>query len=110
MRDRGREVYDYLADLVKREAIPPLRAGGDDAHTKLKGGIVLVGWSLGTVSMTTLLAYAPSFQSDSDVQLSKWVRRVVLYGASSQTKCAADAAGIDTDRTWCDDCRQSPPP
>ncbi|PIL33253.1 hypothetical protein GSI_04703 [Ganoderma sinense ZZ0214-1] len=42
LRERGREVYDYLVDLVKREAIPPTRAEGDDA----RGGIVLVGWSV----------------------------------------------------------------
>ncbi len=75
LRDRGRELYDYLVDLVKREAIPPIRAEGDDT----RGGIILAGWSLGTVSMTTFLANAPSF--NSDIQLSKWVRRVVLYGA-----------------------------
>ncbi|KAI0628897.1 hypothetical protein C8Q77DRAFT_1067320 [Trametes polyzona] len=73
MRDRGREIYDYLVDFVRRERIPPARGN--------KGGIVIVGWSLGVTFITALLANV-AFFPEADVQLSKYVRRVVLYDGS----------------------------
>ena len=75
MRERGGEVYDYVLDLVKRDRIPPVH--GDGRSTK--GGIVIAGWSLGAIWALAFIAHAPSF-SDSDVNLSQYVRRVVLHG------------------------------
>ncbi|KAL7284812.1 hypothetical protein ACG7TL_002122 [Trametes sanguinea] len=48
MRDRGRELYDFLVDYVQREDVPP--ANGNE------GGIIVVGWSLGSVWINALLA------------------------------------------------------
>ncbi|TBU29253.1 Alpha/Beta hydrolase protein [Dichomitus squalens] len=77
MRDRARELYDYLVDLIQSEDIPLSRTEGEDA----RGGIILVGWSFGSVWATAFLAHAPSFHSD--IHLSKWVRRVVFYDSSA---------------------------
>ena len=73
-RARARELYDYLVALVKREDIPSARGKGKAAT----GGIVLAGWSFGVTMMTAFLANVAYFSSD--VQLSKYVRRVVFYG------------------------------
>ena len=78
MRDRAREVYDYLAELVVREDIP--RANGSG-----KGGIVFVGWSFGTLWATAFLTHAPNFEPVEGVDLSVYVRRVVAYGETFLT-------------------------
>lgn len=67
---RAREVYDFLVHLVKTENIP------------VDGGIVLAGWSLGAVWMTAFLAYASTFPV-GDIDLRRYIRRVVLYGMRS---------------------------
>ncbi|KAH9934518.1 uncharacterized protein BXZ73DRAFT_45795 [Epithele typhae] len=81
--DRAREVHDFLCDLVRREPSLPRRADG--------GGIVLVGWSMGTLWATAFLAYAPDIVAETSESegsalggraapdLSSYVRRVVLY-------------------------------
>ncbi|RPD55341.1 hypothetical protein L226DRAFT_491832 [Lentinus tigrinus ALCF2SS1-7] len=78
MRERGREVYDYLLHLVKCDRIPPIQGVGQNA----KGGIVLAGWSLGAIWSLAFIVHASSFSSlevDLSVDLSKYVRRVVLH-------------------------------
>ncbi|OSC99304.1 hypothetical protein PYCCODRAFT_1446899 [Trametes coccinea BRFM310] len=70
MRDRGRELYDFLVDYVQREDVPP--ANGNE------GGIIVVGWSLGSVWISALLAIVSQIPEGS-VQLSKYVRRTILY-------------------------------
>ncbi|KAI0682296.1 Alpha/Beta hydrolase protein [Cerioporus squamosus] len=74
LRERAREVYEYLADLVKRESIPPVQGSGQDA----KGAIVLAGWSLGAIWPLAFLAHAPSLRSP-EVDLSQYVRRVISH-------------------------------
>ena len=74
-RDRAREVFDLLVELVRTEHLPETSGAGSDA----KGGIVVAGCSFGSVWMSTLLAHIAEF-SAPDVQLSRYLRRVVLYG------------------------------
>ncbi|KAI0713772.1 Alpha/Beta hydrolase protein [Earliella scabrosa] len=69
MRDRARELYDYLAELVEAGLV-----------TK-PGGIVLAGWSLGAVWLSALLTHAASFPV-TQVRLSEYLKRVVYYDAS----------------------------
>ena len=80
MKNRARKPYDYLVDLVQSERIPP-------AYVR-KGGIVPVGWSLGTTHISSLLMNVPgSFPvGDSDVCLGDHVKQVVFYGASQSTR------------------------
>ena len=75
MRERGGEVHDYVLDLVKRDRIPPVHGDGQST----KGGIVIAGWSLGAIWALAFIAHAYSY-SDSDMNLSQYVRRVVLHG------------------------------
>ncbi|KAI0668283.1 hypothetical protein C8Q78DRAFT_1071552 [Trametes maxima] len=76
MTARGREVHDLLCELVEKERIPV--AAGEPA--KGTGGIVVAGWSFGTIWMTALLASIPSpTDNESTVDLSKYVRRVVFF-------------------------------
>nr|VWP01617.1 Atypical/PIKK/TRRAP protein kinase [Ganoderma boninense] len=71
MRDRAREVYDLLVDIVRENKIPL-------AHPKANtGGIVVAGWSFGTSLMTAFLANMASFPA-GDVDLRKYLRRVVF--------------------------------
>ncbi|KAI0328019.1 hypothetical protein GY45DRAFT_1307556 [Cubamyces sp. BRFM 1775] len=72
-RDRVKEFYDFIVDFVRRENIP--RPKGDT------GGLIIAGWSLASTWLTTLLANVGLFQ-EGDVQLSKYVRRVILYDSS----------------------------
>lgn len=71
MKERAREVYDFLAEYVIQEGIPRATAS--------KGGLILTTWSFGSVWLTALLANLKQFSSDL-VQLSAYVRRTILYG------------------------------
>ena len=71
MKDRAEELYDYLVHLVQSEHIPPAQGKN--------GGIVLVGWSLGTTHISSLLANVGDF-AVGDVRLSDYIQRVVFYG------------------------------
>lgn len=68
MRDRTKEIYDYLTRFIAHEW-----------HTPLEGGIVLVGWSFGTVWMNAFLANIDSCPP-SEVNLQSYIRRIVYYG------------------------------
>ncbi|KAI1786400.1 hypothetical protein LXA43DRAFT_1065121 [Ganoderma leucocontextum] len=61
MKDLARELYDYLVDL--------------------KGNIGLVGCSLGSMHISSLLANLAEF-AVGDVRLSDYVRRIVFYDGS----------------------------
>lgn len=67
MEVRARELYDFLVALVKTKNIP------------VEGGIVLAGWSLGSVWMTAFLAHVSTFPI-GDIDLHRYVRRIVLLG------------------------------
>ena len=74
MKEQARAVYDLLIHLVAEHNIPPACPG---ANT---GGIIIGGWSFGALWMTALLANVASFPVH-DIELGRYVRRVVLYGA-----------------------------
>ena len=76
LKHRGHELLRFLTGIVREHDIPR----GDAARNT--GGIVLVGWSLGVLWANAVLAHAASFQHD-DVNLGRYLRRVVLYGASA---------------------------
>ncbi|KAI0710914.1 hypothetical protein C8Q76DRAFT_798424 [Earliella scabrosa] len=78
MKERARELYDLLVWLVETEHIPP--AGTPEGNPST-GGIVLVGWSFGTILVTALLANLASFSKETSVALSSFVQRVVFHDA-----------------------------
>jgi hypothetical protein len=71
MRDRAREVFDFLGAFIQQEQVPPARE-----HS---GGVIFCTWSFGTHWMMGLLANVASFPM-GDTDLTKYVRRTVLYG------------------------------
>ncbi|KAH9856243.1 hypothetical protein C2E23DRAFT_772694 [Lenzites betulinus] len=71
LRERGRELHDFLVELVRNEVVRPMDP------TNNTGGIVISGWSFGTIWMLALLAHVASF-SASDVKLTDYMKRVVF--------------------------------
>ncbi|OJT14443.1 hypothetical protein TRAPUB_9021 [Trametes pubescens] len=71
MQDRARELHEFLVQLIKRGRIYPVDR---QSH---KGGIVIAGWSFGTIWMTALLAHVASFPID-DVSLGDYMRSVTF--------------------------------
>ena len=86
---RARELYDTVARLVERDHVPEVQGG--------KGGIIVMGWSLGTLWATAFLAQAPGFAAADQergkvtVDLSKYVRRVVAFGEYRSLPCLVRA-------------------
>ncbi|KAH9933984.1 uncharacterized protein BXZ73DRAFT_100822 [Epithele typhae] len=72
MRDRAREVYDFLVHFIADNDVPAADAARN------AGGIVLAGWSFSSAWMTALLAHVGEFPMN-DVEVDRYVRRVVLY-------------------------------
>ena len=73
--NRGREVLEFLAELVRERGIPPAEP------ERNRGGIILAGWSLGMLWMTATLANLETFDDSAvNVDLSKYLRRVIIYG------------------------------
>ncbi|EIM81546.1 alpha/beta-hydrolase [Stereum hirsutum FP-91666 SS1] len=68
MRDRARDVYDFLCELVAAECIPGVSDGG---------GIIMAAWSFGGSLITALLAYLKTFEVP-DVVLGEYIRRFIL--------------------------------
>ena len=77
-KHRGQELLAFLVELVRERGIPETLPG------KKKGGIVVMGWSLGTMWMSALLGCLESSSDGKfDVDLSKYLRRIIFYGTSA---------------------------
>ena len=74
MKDRARELYDFLHTFAREECIPPT-------------SMIVAGWSLGAVFILALLAHAPLFVTeDKDSLLTKYIRHLVVYGKPSNMR------------------------
>ncbi|KAM5540094.1 hypothetical protein V8D89_006234 [Ganoderma adspersum] len=73
LRERTYEILHFLEDLVKADAIPPAQP------EKNVSGIVVVGWSFAALMAASILSYGPTFPVSSDVDLGKYLRRVVMH-------------------------------
>lgn len=71
MTDRGRELYDFLAEFVAQENIPTPQG--------VNGGLTLVTWSFGGTLMAAFLANLAKYPVN-DVDLRAYMRRTILYG------------------------------
>lgn len=83
VKGRGKDLYDFLEEFIAKEKIP--RRGSES------GGIILAGWSFGTVFITSLLANAPTFPKGT-VDVAAHMRCVLNYGMrlSFASTCIAD--------------------
>lgn len=66
-KNEAQGIYRFLEDFITQEDIP------------VSGGIILVGWSMCGAWIAALLAFASSF-SVNDVEVSRYIRRIVTYG------------------------------
>ncbi|EKM52319.1 uncharacterized protein PHACADRAFT_260636 [Phanerochaete carnosa HHB-10118-sp] len=67
MKDRARELYDFLNTFIYEERIP-------------LASMIVSGWSFGSVFIFALLAHAPSFPLRDEARpLTKYIKRVVAY-------------------------------
>ncbi|PIL34393.1 hypothetical protein GSI_03168 [Ganoderma sinense ZZ0214-1] len=73
MRERTYEILHFLEDLVKADSIPQTQPG------KNVGGIVVVGWSFAALMALSIVSYGPTFPANNDVDLGKYLRRVVMH-------------------------------
>ncbi|KAI0628893.1 hypothetical protein C8Q77DRAFT_1067169 [Trametes polyzona] len=67
MSEHGQDVYDFLLDFVCRETVIA------SMPEENSGGIILVGWSLGGISVLSLLA-----KTDHTL-LNRFLWRIILY-------------------------------
>ncbi|TCD61385.1 hypothetical protein EIP91_008522 [Steccherinum ochraceum] len=76
MRDRARELYDFLQSFsfVEAEKIPPTSQGG---------GLVVSGWSLGGVLVTAFLTHVANFPLGK-IDLVPYIRYFVAYNVPSR--------------------------
>ncbi|KAL5531023.1 hypothetical protein ACEPAG_3899 [Sanghuangporus baumii] len=66
MKERAKELYDFLELFVQKEKIPKA------------GGLIVAGWSFGANWITALLANAQEF-SVNQFPLSAYIRWLILY-------------------------------
>lgn len=70
MKDRARDLYDFLCELIVTESIP--RVSKD-------GGISLIGWSFGGAWIIALLAHLEVFENDN-ATIGTHIRKFILLG------------------------------
>lgn len=70
MKDRARELYDFLDGFVHEEGLS-------------LGSVIVSGWSFGSAWIVALLAYAEMFPVNYDLPLIRYIKRALLYGSSS---------------------------
>ncbi|CAL1706500.1 unnamed protein product [Somion occarium] len=76
VRDRVRELGNFLTWLIVQEDIPANRSGNVDG-----GGIALVGWSCGNCLILPFLALTEEVMDDNEQKdiLRRYIRSVILY-------------------------------
>lgn len=72
MKDRARELYDFLVELAVTEGLP---------KASEKSGMIVVGWSLGSAWITALLAHLDTFDG-IEMLLGSFAREFILLGTT----------------------------
>lgn len=70
MKERARELWDFMVKFVAKEDIPPAKGN--------EGGIILSTWSFAAIWLTSFLANVSGFPVN-DVDLYPYIRRAILY-------------------------------
>lgn len=76
LRARGLEVARFLLWVIREKKIPQASADADGA----RGGLALLGWSLGNVTTMAFLRHLRSFPSDIVDALAPYLRTFFIYG------------------------------
>ncbi len=80
LKGRTHEILHFLEDLVRADDIALAQP-----ETNV-GGIVVVGWSFAALMAPSIVSYGPTFPA-SDVDLGKYLRRVVMHGERRFCQC-----------------------
>ena len=73
LKDRGREILLFLNWIVDHKAIPRAKEGG-------KGGLALLGWSLGNVTTLSMLAFLNEYEKELVGRVEPWLTTFFIYG------------------------------
>lgn len=70
MKDRARELYDFLREFTISEGIPTISRDC---------GMTVIGWSLGGTWVTALLAHMETFEGNK-VTLKAYLNKFIMLG------------------------------
>ncbi|KAH0830190.1 hypothetical protein J3R83DRAFT_1545 [Lanmaoa asiatica] len=76
-RAQGVEIATFLVNFATEQGIP---FADPNSHT---GGIAVIGWSLGGIHATALLAYLDDLPEDTRSTLQKYLHTVLFHDASA---------------------------
>ena len=72
LRDRGREIAEFIKWMVDTLKIPAPTAEG--------GGVAVLGWSIGNVTTMAMLRFLPTFPGDIRNVVAKYLQSFIVYG------------------------------
>ena len=76
VRQFGRDVVGFLMYVCTAQGVPALAVDGD----RKTGGIALVTWSMGNMAPLAILGDPGTLDATSTAILSRYLRKVILYG------------------------------
>jgi len=79
MKDRGREISQFIFELIRAERIPPICRNA--SGRRVSGGLVLLGWSLGNAFGFAALAHRESLPPEVRLALKEYLHTYVAFGA-----------------------------
>lgn len=92
LHQRGHEVGNFLAWFAESHAIPRISNNGKS------GGFAVLGWSIGTNALLSLLAFPAAIPAELNIQLKLYLRKLILYGADfPQMQCLFVLFMLSTD-------------
>ncbi len=78
----GLQISAFLVHIIKKCDIPKFT----EENGKKKGGLALLGWSLGNLVSMSMLGNAGTLPDDTKDFLERYLRTVVMYGACLKEK------------------------
>ncbi|KAH7912859.1 Alpha/Beta hydrolase protein [Hygrophoropsis aurantiaca] len=75
IRRQGVEIAQFLLGFIRANVIPPINKAGE-------GGIVLIGWSFGTIHAHAVLANIDALPKEDVTELGRFLRAVVAHDAN----------------------------
>lgn len=73
---RGLEFATFINNFIMQHNLPPI---SEDRKT---GGIILLGWSFGSVAALATISNAHNLSIDGRARLGAYIRTVIAYGES----------------------------
>jgi len=67
-------IADFLVQFIEKEGIPEI------SPDHKRGGVAILGWSLGTPTALSLFSNPSAFPSEEYALLRRYVKNLVIYG------------------------------